>query len=370
MIRYTIRRLLWGIIVLLVITMITFLLFGPVLNWRTQTDAARLVAGPRAGAPQLEQVRRFLGLKKPFYEQYYIYVKRIALGPSAQDKRDFCPVIAKTGANGAPIKDANGKVETTRPCGPYIGHLGRSFLTSQSVDRRVAQAAPLTFSLAIVTAIIWLSLSIPIGILSAIRSRTFFDRASVIFVLGGQALPVYYFGLLALYILAYLPTTGTFGFHATLFPIGGYHSFHASNPWPWLHALILPGATLALQFAAQYVRITRSSMISTMNEDYIRTARAKGAPERRVIVRHGLRNSLLPLVTMFGLDFATLLGGAVLTETTFGIQGLGLMAVQSVEGLDVPSAAGVIVLVAFLIVFANIVVDLLYAVIDPRIRLA
>lgn len=370
MLRYTIRRLLWGVVVLLVITMITFLLFGPILNWRTQTDAARLVAGPHAGASQVEQVRRFLGLRKPFYEQYYIYVRRIVLGPSQQDKEDFCPVITKTGANGAPLRDSAGKLETSRPCGPYIGRLGRSFLTSQNVDRRVAQAAPLTFSLAIVTAIIWLLISIPIGIYSAIRPRTLFDRISVMFVLGGQALPVYYFGLLALYFLAYLPTTGTFGFHANLFPIGGYTNFHASNPWPWLHALILPGATLSLQFAAQYVRITRASMISTMDEDYIRTARAKGAPERRVILRHGLRNSLLPLVTMFGLDFATLLGGAVLTETTFGIQGLGLMAVQSVEGLDVPSAAGVIILVAFIIVLANIVVDLLYAVIDPRIRLA
>jgi len=146
--------------------------------------------------------------------------------------------------------------------------------------------------------------------------------------------------------------------------------FSAGNPWPWFSHLALPAAVLAFQFAAIYARMTRASVLGALSEDYVRTARAKGAPERRVLVNHALRNALLPIVTIFGLDLGLLLGGAVLTEYTFGIPGLGRLSVESARAFDIPLISGVVLFSAFVIVIANILVDLLYAVIDPRIRLA
>ena len=174
----------------------------------------------------------------------------------------------------------------------------------------------------------------------------------MVVVLWGQALPVYYFGLLALYFFAYLPNSqafyDVFGFRVDLFPIGGYAEFSWWDPWPWLHHLILPAMTLALQFSALYVRMLRSTMLTTMSEDYIRTARAKGVPERTVIYRHGLRNAILPIVTMFGLDLAILLGGAaILTESIFGIPGIGRLACTA-RCLGVAVTAGVTLVAAHL----------------------
>ncbi len=355
MIRYMIRRMLWGLLVLFIITVVTFTLFGPVLEGPGNTDLARAYAGSRATEQAVENMREYLNLDEPYVVQYGLWAKRLLLGPSAEDKEKFCPPKEK--------------------CSDYIGRLGNSFTRTEAVDKAIKEAFPVTLSLVTVAAIIWLAVAIPVGVMSAVRSRSKFDRVSMIIVLWGQALPVYYFGLLALYFLAYLPNSqgfeDVFGFQVDLFPIGGYVDFSITNPWPWLHHLILPAATLALQFTALYVRMLRSTMLTTMSEDYIRTARAKGVPERTVIYRHGLRNAILPIVTMFGLDLAILLGGAaILTETVFAIPGLGRLAVQGALSLDVALTAGVTLVAALLIVVANIIVDMVYAFVDPRIRLA
>ncbi len=357
MIRYTLRRLIWGVLVILVVITATFVLFGPVLQSSGKIDAAARVCGPHCSPPEVDRTRNFLGLNKPWYTQYGIYLRRVVLGPDKAELRRLCSEDdIKSGA-----------------CAQRDGRLGTTFLQSRAVDKVITQALPTTISLTLSAAFVWILLSVPIGILSALKTRSFFDRATMVGVLWGQSLPVYYFGLLSLYLLAYLPNSDTFinwfGFRVNIFPIGGYVGLDWGNPWPWLHHLILPGATLALQFAALYVRMIRSNMLGTMSEDYIRTARAKGAPEHRVVLRHGLRNALLPIVTMFGMDIGILLGGAILTEFTFGLPGVGQLVVTSAESLDVPLVAGVVLFGALAIVMFNLAVDLLYAVLDPRIRL-
>jgi len=344
MIRYTIRRLLWGVLVVLAVTFCVFLLAGPVLSWKNPSiTPARLYAGKNPSPQQIQQVSQLLGLDKPYYIQYLYSLRRLVMGPSSDEKARIC-----VGA-------------TAAQCSEQIGRLGRSFQKQLSVDSLIKERFPATLSLSLVAAFMWLVISIPIGVLSAIRSRSFFDRTTMVTVLVGQALPVYYFGLLALYFLAY---------KWPIFPLGGYVPFDASDPWPWFSHLLLPAMVLALSFAALYVRMVRSSMLTNMGEDYVRTARAKGAKEGRVIRRHALRNALLPIVTMFGLDLGLLLGGAILTEYTFGIQGLGTLSVEAANALDIPLMAGIVLFAALVIVIANIIVDLFYAVVDPRIRLS
>ncbi len=343
MIRYTIRRLLFGILVLLSVTFAVFLLTGPVLHWRQNIDLARAYAGKNPSAPQIQAASELLGLDQPYYVQFGRTVRRLVLGPSTEEKARLCPG------------------STAEECKQLVGHFGRSFQKTRSVDLLLKDRFPATFSLALVAAIMWLTMGVAVGVLSAIRPRSLFDRGSTAFVLIGQSLPVYYFGLLGLFFFAY---------KLKIFPLGGYVPFDASNPWPWLSHLLLPGITLAFQFAAIYVRMTRASVLGALSEDYVRTARAKGASERRVLVHHALRNALLPIVTIFGLDLGTLLGGAILTEYTFGIPGIGRLTVEAARSFDIPLIAGVVLFSAMAIVIANIVVDLLYAVIDPRIRLA
>jgi peptide/nickel transport system permease protein len=341
MLRYTIRRLLWGLLVIFAVTLSVFVLFGPVLRSTANINPARLYAGKNAQADEIAQVEATLGLDKPYYEQYAISVRRLVLGPSDDELTRLCP--------------------SGNDCDRLIGRLGRSFEKQRSVDSLIWSRAGVTFSLALVGAVMWLTISIPVGILSAVKPRSFFDRVTIVTVLIAQSLPVYYFGLLALYFL-------TFKWH--LFPQGGYEEFDLTNPWPWLYHLILPGFTLALAFIALYVRLIRGSMLDSLGEDYIRTARAKGASESRTIFRHALRNAMLPIVTIFGLDMGILLGGAILTEATFGLQGIGTLSIDAASSLDVPLVSGTVLFAAIMIVIANILVDLAYAFIDPRIRLS
>jgi peptide/nickel transport system permease protein len=343
MLRYTIRRILWGLVAILAVTLAVFVLFGPVLQWRNDINPARIYAGKNPTDAQLAQVEKNLGLDKPFYAQYGTMVKRLVLGPSDAEKARLCPNA------------------TEEECKKIDGRLGRSYQKGRSVDFLIKDRIGVTFSLTLVAAVIWLSIAIPVGVLSAIRPRSIFDRIAMVFVLVGQSLPIYYFGLLALYF---------FAFKLGWFPQGGYRDFSFSDPWPWLNHLLLPGMTLALQFTALYVRLVRGSLLDAMGEDYVRTARAKGATERRTIFRHGLRNAILPIVTIFGLDLGILLGGAILTEATFGLQGIGTLSVDAATALDVPLTSGVVLFAAILIVSANIIVDLLYAFVDPRIRLS
>lgn len=341
MLRYTIRRLLWGLLVIFAVTLSVFVLFGPVLRSTANINPARLYAGKNAQPDEIARVEATLGLDKPYYEQYAISMRRLVLGPSDDELTRLCP--------------------SGNDCDRLIGRLGRSFEKQRSVDSLIWSRVGVTASLAGVAAVMWLTISIPVGVLSAVRPRSIFDRITIVAVLIAQSLPVYYFGLLALYFL-------TFRWH--LFPQGGYEDFAWGDPWPWLSHLILPGFTLALAFIALYVRLIRGSMLDALSEDYVRTARAKGASEGRTIFRHALRNAMLPIVTIFGLDMGILLGGAILTEATFGLQGIGTLSVQAASSLDVPLTSGTVLFAAIIIVIANILVDLAYAFIDPRIRLS
>jgi peptide/nickel transport system permease protein len=246
--------------------------------------------------------------------------------------------------------------------------LGTSFATSQSVNQRIKEAAPVTASLVFGGAVLWMILGLSIGIFSALKPRSLIDRFAMVFVLIGVSAHPVWIGL----ILEY-----TFGVKLGWTPIAGYANFfgaasdtgQAGGPWQWFYHMILPWCTFALLFAALYVRMIRANVMETMNEDFVRTARAKGAPERQVLFSHTLRNALLPVVTMLGMDIGIGLGGAIFTETVFNLPGLGQTAVIGISNQDLAIVQGVIVFATVAIIVFNLVVDLLYAWIDPRIRL-
>lgn len=222
---------------------------------------------------------------------------------------------------------------------------------------------PVTVSLALGAAVLWLTGGVLIGVLSAARPGSLVDRAATVFVLGGLSTPTFLLGIVLIYFFFYrLHLSGV-----DLFPAGGYVPL-TQSPGGWAQHLILPWVTLAVTSAAVYSRLTRSSLLDTMAEDYIRTARAKGLTERQVLFRHGLRSSLTPVVTQFGIDLGTLLGGAIVTESVFGLPGLGQLAVQSVTNQDLPVIIGIVLVAAAFIIVANILVDAAYAVLDPRVR--
>ncbi len=243
------------------------------------------------------------------------------------------------------------------------GNLGYSFYHGQSVNSVLASSFPITLSLVIGAAIIWVVLGVLSGVLSAVRARTVADRLFTGLALFFYSMPTFVLGLLLLLIFYYeLTIHGIHAFPATYIPF-------SQSPSGWLRSLILPWFTLALVSAATYTRLTRGSMLDVMNEDYIRTARAKGLSERRVIFRHSLRAALTPVVTQFGLDVGILLGGAVITEVVFSMPGVGFTAVQSIDQQDLPVIIGVVIVASAAVVVANIVVDAFYAVLDPRVRL-
>jgi peptide/nickel transport system permease protein len=222
----------------------------------------------------------------------------------------------------------------------------------------MVSALPVTLSLAIGAAVIWLVSGVTVGVISALKRGTLFDRFSMGIALAGVSLPIFFTGLISLELFSY---------KWPLFPNVTFVPF-STNPLLWARNLVLPWLTLAFLYAALYARLTRAGMLETMSEDYIRTARAKGLPERRVIFKHGLRAALTPIVTIFGMDLGLLLGGAIITEATFSLHGLGLFTVLAIQNQDLPEILGVTMLAAFFIVIANLVVDILYAVLDPRVR--
>ncbi len=217
---------------------------------------------------------------------------------------------------------------------------------------------PVTASLAFGAAVIWLVAGTAIGVLSALRRGSAFDRAAMGIALAGVSLPIFFTGLIALQLFSY---------KWPIFPDLQFVPL-TEDPLGWARNLVLPWTTLAFLYAALYARLTRAGMLETMSEDYIRTARAKGLPERKVIVKHGLRAALTPIVTIFGMDLGLLLGGAVLTEFTFSLHGLGLFTILAIQNNDLPEILGVVMLTAFFVVIANLIVDVLYAVVDPRVR--
>jgi peptide/nickel transport system permease protein len=220
---------------------------------------------------------------------------------------------------------------------------------------------PVTLSLAVGAAILWLVAGIATGVLSALKRGSAFDRAAMGVALAGVSLPIFFTGLLALSIFSY--KLGWTAPGSTYTPI-------TQNPALWAYDLILPWVTLAFLYAAAYARLTRAGMLESMGEDYTRTARAKGLPEKTVVTKHGLRAALTPIMTIFGLDVGLLLGGAFLTETTFSLQGIGKFAVDAIPAHDLPKVMGVTMLATFFIIAANLIVDLMYSVIDPRVRLS
>jgi peptide/nickel transport system permease protein len=232
----------------------------------------------------------------------------------------------------------------------------------------VGEAVPVTAALVVGGAILWMMIAVPIGIISALRPRSLIDRGAMIFILIGISAPVVWIGLLFQYFIGFrLGWTPNAGYCDVFNPPEGAS---CGGPADWTYHLILPWLTFAILFAASYARMIRANVMDTLGEDYVRTARAKGAPENLVIRRHVLRNALLPIVTMLGLDIGVALGGAIFTEAIFNLPGLGRLALNSVLNLDLPTMQGVVVFATLAIILFNVIVDVAYAMIDPRIRLA
>lgn len=319
--RYLIRRSLFLILVLVLVSFLTFLIFLKLPGG----DPARLLAGPRTTPELIETIRTNLGLDDPWYQQYLRFAKGLVPWPGFWMNEDV-----------------------------YFSY-GNNVPVWGEIVRRI----PVTVTLSLGAAAVWIILGIPIGILSAIRRRSLADRGAMLFALFGVSAPVFWLGYVMLFIfwfkLGWAPTPGL------------------DTDESMIHAVltgkfILPWITLSLLFAAFYARMVRGNLIETMSEDYIRTARAKGLSERRVIFKHGLRATLTPVVTMFGIDLGYLLGGAIITETVFDLDGIGKYTIEGVRSQDFPIVMGVTVLAAFFIVVANLIVDVLYAFLDPRVR--
>src|SRR5262249_25758320 len=243
------------------------------------------------------------------------------------------------------------------------GDVGYSFYNSTSVRSLIWERLPVTLSLAVGAAVLWLVIGVSSGVLAATRPRSLPDRIVTVTALVFYSMPAFLLGLIFLYFLFFRLHLAGIDF----FPGSGYVPL-TENPWEWARHLILPWFTIALVTAALYSRLTRGSMLDVLGEDYVRTARAKGLRERRVVYRHGLRSAVSPVITQFGIDLGTLLGGVIIVENIFGLQGVGSLAVQSVQSQDLPVIIGTVVLASAFIVAANILVDICYALLDPRVR--
>lgn len=318
---YIVRRLVWVVVIVLVVTLITFAIFYLLPSG----DPAVRFAGKSPTEETIALVRKNLGLDKPWPQQYWIFLKNLVTG------------------------DAYG----------WPG-LGFSYDTRIAIVDEVKEKAPRTIALAVGAAVVWLILGIPIGILSALKRRSIWDRLAMGFALFGISAPVFWLGIVSLWL---------FWQKLDILPGTGYTPF-AESPKDWFLHMVQPWVVLALLYAAFYARMTRGNLLDAMGEDYIRTARAKGLPERTVVFKHGLRASLTPIVTMFGMDLALLIGGAVITESVFNIQGLGAWAVQSVFRSDFPAVVAVVLIGAISVAVMNLLVDLVYAYLDPRVRYA
>lgn len=337
MITYIVRRLIIAVLLLFVVSAATFAIFFlvPRIAGFTADDLATRYTGKTADVAQTHAMAEKLGFTDPIYEQYGRFVKGVVTGADFDTGTtvDHCPA----------------------PC------LGYSFINQTPVWPELMNRLPVTMSLAVGAAIIWLLFGVSTGVLSALKRGSIFDRAAMSVALAGVSLPIFFTGLVGLSIFSY---------GLGWVPGGGTNPMDQPNPLEWAHALILPWIALAFLNAAGYARLTRAGMLETMNEDFIRTARAKGLRERQVVVKHGLRSALTPILTIFGLDLGLLIGGAILTESTFGLDGIGKYAVDAVTNNDLPKVLGVTLLGTVFIILANLVVDLLYAVVDPRVRAA
>jgi len=309
---------LWGVVLLALVSLLTFVIFYVLPS----ADPAQLRAGRNANPATLAQIRESLGLDRPITAQYWTFLTHLVLHAD----------------------------------------LGFSYYSGASVGSLLVDRLPATISLTLGAVVIWVLVAVPLGVVSAVRRGTWVDKLTTGGALLGISAPVYWLGLLALYLFAddigKLP----------LLPGAGSYVPLIEDPWRWFTALILPWLVLASTFTAVYARLLRGNMIEVLSEDYVRTARAKGLSERRVVWSHGLRAAVTPLVTLAGLDVGLLLGGAVLTETVFGIPGVGRLNYEAIVHADYPVIQGTVLLAACFVIVANIAVDVAYAYLDPRVR--
>jgi len=305
--KYLVRRLLWMVVVLFFVSLLTFL-----LAYAVPSDPAKAVAGTHATPEVLARIRHDLGLDKPIYTQYGLYLWHLA-----------------------------------------HGNFGYSFQTQLPVMSAILQRFPATVMIALFGIFFELLIGIPIGMVSALKQYSVQDRTFTVLSLLGIAAPAFWLGLIMLYI---------FAFKIPIFPLGGYDG--------WLHPIygILPGLALGIGGAAWYSRMLRSSMLDILNADYVRAARAKGLPERTVVWRHIMRNAWSPIVTLLGMDFGWFLGGVLVIEVVFGVPGIGWQAWNAIQTNDIPMIMGTVVFAALLVVLSNLVVDVAYTWLDPRVK--
>jgi peptide/nickel transport system permease protein len=314
MLRFAVRRIVGMVFVLFVVSILVFLIFNVIPN----SPPAQRLAGKNATPTLVKSIEEEWGFDEPLPKQYGTMMKKVFTGELIQ----YSPRIP--------------------------------------VDDRIKEGIPATLSLSIGAGIIWLALGLLLGYLSAIRAGGWFDRFLTGVAVAGISIPVFLIAPVLIYFLTY---------KLEIFPNGGYVGL-TEDPWGWLQHMILPWFTLAVLSIGFYSRVLRSNMLDVMNEDYVRTARAKGLSERKVMTRHVLRNSLIPIITLFGLDFgATIAGTAIITEVLFNIEGIGSYAAESIGKLELPPIMGITLYGAFFVVFINALVDIAYAYLDPRVRL-
>jgi peptide/nickel transport system permease protein len=324
MLAYIVRRLLWMVVLLFAISTMTFVIFYVLPS----DDPALRRAGPRASPARVEAVRRQLGLDKPVIAVPW---------KDSQIKRYYSDLFLH-------------------------GDLGRSYTNNAEVKDLIRTRIPTTIQLAVGAMIVWLLIAFPVGIFSALKRRSLPDRFVMGATLVAISAPVYWLGLVSLYLF-----DETLGRFPLLPGVDSYVPFK-DDPSQWFQSLLLPWFVLAASFAAIYARLLRANLLDVMDEDYIRTARSKGLRERDVVLKHGVRSAVTPVVTILGIDLGVLLGGAILTESVFNIPGIGRLAYNSIRAGDMPTIQGTVLFAAFFIIILNLIVDIAYSFLDPRVR--
>jgi len=322
---YVVRRLVSVLLVTLIIAAAAFVVF-----YLIPASPAKLSCGKPCVPSQLAAVKKFEGIDRPVAVQFGQYLEAIVAG--------------RTYGSGAAA------VHCSAPC------FGYSFRQERPVLTLIMQRIPVTASIAIGAAVLWLLVGVAVGVVSAVRRDGVFDRTALVVTLAGVAAPPFLIGLLGILV---------FGIWLNVLPIGGYVGL--SDPAQWAFHLVLPWCTLALIYAAWYARLTRTQMLDVLSQDYITVARAKGLPRRRIVGRHALRAVIPSVLVIFGVDLGMLLGGAIITEHVFGMQGLGSLLLDAVHSADLPVVVGCTVFSGLVVVLANLVVDIVHAALDPRV---
>ncbi len=327
MILYLLRRLAAAATILLIVCALTFAIF-----YLMPDDPAQGACGKACNPERLAQIRAMLGIDRPVTDQFFAYLRGIVAG-------------RRYGTGAAAIS-------CPFPC------LGFSFQTNQPVWQLLTDRLPVSASIAVGAALLWLAVGVAAGVLSALRRGSLWDRAAMVAALGGISLPIYLTALVLQYVL--VVKLGVLPYPRAV-PV-------TADPVGWAQSMLMPWIALAMLYAGIYARITRGEMLESLGRDYVRTARAKGLPERTVLRRHALRPALMPVVTIFGMDLGALLGGALITESVFGLPGVGKLAADAITSADQPVIVGVTLFAAAFVVLANVGVDLAYAALDPRVR--